>query len=74
MRNPQGFLQVLADVPERSGPSGSSDCFVATFNANSAKGLRIIFQGDRGRGTQNALAWMPMEGEPANKTCRLTSK
>ena len=21
-----------------------------------------------------ALAWMPMEGEPANKTCRLTSK
>ena len=28
MPNPQGFLQVLADVPERSGPSGSSDCFV----------------------------------------------
>jgi hypothetical protein len=55
MPNPQGFLQVLADVPERSGPAGSSDCFVATFNANSAKGLRIIFQGDRGRGTQNAL-------------------
>ena len=55
MPNPQGFLQVLADVPERSGPSGSSDCFVAPFNANPAKGLRIIFQGDRGRGTQNAL-------------------
>src|SRR5208337_1420029 len=55
MPNPQGFLQVLADVPERSGPSGSSDCFVATFNANPAKGLRVIFQGHRGRGTQNAL-------------------
>src|SRR5208282_72368 len=55
MPNSQGFLQVLADVPERSGPSGSSDCFVGTFNANPAKGLRIIFQGDRGRGTQNAL-------------------
>ena len=55
MPNPQGFLQVLADAPRRPRPSGSSDCFVATFNANSAKGLRIIFQGDRGRGTQNAL-------------------
>ena len=22
----------------------------------------------------STLAWMPMEGEPANKTCRLTSK
>src|SRR5208337_4513173 len=53
--NPQGFLQVLAYGPERPGPSASSDCFVATFNANPAKGLRIIFQGDRGRGTQNAL-------------------
>ena len=55
MPNPQGFLQVLADAPGRPGPSGSSDCFVATFNANPAKGLRIIYQGDRGPGTQNAL-------------------
>src|SRR5271157_5762174 len=55
MPNSQGFLQVLADVPERSSPSGSSDCFVATFNANPEKSLRIIFQAQRGCGTQNAL-------------------
>ena len=74
MRLAQAFQSDVRVCCEGIIANGKSILDLLSLAAECGTMLALEAEGCDAEDAVAALAWMPMEGEPANKTCRLTSK